>query len=229
MSKKNREKIKGVLSAPSALLEWTLLVRSVSTMRKKVKHSATHSNNGDTLRKSLIHLPYNERDWCSLPQLNMQLLTRHSSFPWGPWCQAVDVWLPFCLSERRKRTREEQGRPRCVYAVCMLTGVLRTCAFPLCLVHSGKDNWFLTTLGEPTQESWWLRKTSLHKANSYRRKLGGLLWRGWAWTITPRNGEVEKPVEAWYILRQESLMGEAHSTSRDRLLPLVRKAAISTT
>lgn len=124
MSKKNREKIKRVFSAPSALLEWTLLSRSVSTMRKKVKHSATHSNNGDTLRKSLIYLPYNERDWCSLPQLNMQFLTRHSSFPWGPWCQAVDVWLPFCLSEQRKRMRE---RSRANPGVCSRSACSLVC------------------------------------------------------------------------------------------------------
>lgn len=155
-------------------------------------------------------------------------------FPWGPWCWiytwAVDIWLSFCLSEQRKRTREgSRADGGGCTAVCMLTGMLWMCEFPLCLMHSGKDNWFLTTLGEPTQESWWLRKMSLHKANNYRRKLGGLWWRGWAWTTIPRNCEVEKPVEGWYTLRQECLMGEAHLTSRDHLLLLVRKAAITIT
>ena len=118
MSKKNREKIKGVLSASSASLEWTLLLRSVSTMRKKVKHSATHSNNGDTLRKSLIYLPYNGRDWCSLPQLNIQLLTSHSSLPMMLNIHLVSgyltVLLPFWTEETN--WRGEQGRLRWVYS-----------------------------------------------------------------------------------------------------------------
>lgn len=70
----------------------------------------------------------------------------------------LTVPLPFWTEEMNWRGRAD--RVGCT-AICMLAGMLWMCEFPLCLGHSGKDNWFLTTLGEPNQENWWLRKSHL--------------------------------------------------------------------
>lgn len=80
-SKKNREKIKGVLSASSASLSELYCWEAFPPWERKLHFWLNLLNNGDTLRKSLIYLPSQWKRLGVLPQLNIQLLTSHSSLP----------------------------------------------------------------------------------------------------------------------------------------------------